>query len=241
MGAALSHDSASVKVRPAAIFWDMDGTLSDSEPLWEKAIYYTSAQMGREATPAVRAETVGGTVFDALAILARWVGRTLPPEEIEHYKGVMFDYVSELYATELVLFPGVSNLLEGVRADGIPQYLTTNTQRAVADPVIDAIGRDFFTDTVCGDEVPNGKPAPDIYLEAARRANAEPGQCLVFEDSPTGMRAAVTAGCVVVGLPHDGTTVPDGATPIARLHGGTHLEGATVADMYRWYAELVCT
>ncbi len=91
--------------------------------------------------------------------------------------------------------------------------------------------------------MPVGKPDPAMYLEAARRAGAPPADCLVLEDSATGMRAAVDAGCRTIGLPLDDTvTVPAAAVPIATLRGddprARHLDGVAAADLYRWFAQL---
>ena len=223
-------------MRPAAIFWDMDGTLTDSEPLWEEATYKLSEMVGRRLTPELRRATVGATFSTTFAICAEWAGVVPQPGDEERFQAAMFDYASSLYDSRLVIFPGVRELLGQLRADGVTMMLTTNTQRAVADPVIDAIGRDFFDDTICGDEVPSGKPAPDMYLEAARRAGAAPADCLVFEDSTAGMTAATGAGCVVIGLPADDTiVVPAGVTVISELHTASHLVGATAGDVYEWF------
>lgn len=141
-----------------------------------------------------------------------------------------------LFAGRLEIFPGIPELLTSLRQDGMPMMVTTNTDRDVADAAIAVIGREHFVDTICGDEVPTGKPAPDMYLEAARRLQLDPAQCLVFEDSPAGMRAAVAAGCTVIGLPEDeGVEVPEGVVEISRLRDSRHLAGARHVDVYEWF------
>ena len=101
------------------------------------------------------------------------------------------------------------------------------------------MGRHYFVDTICGDEVPAGKPAPDMYREAARRIGADPADCLVFEDSATGMRAAVDAGCAVIGLPEgDQVEVPTEVTEISILRDSRHLAGAKATDVYEWFAKI---
>lgn len=130
-------------------------------------------------------------------------------------------------------------MLTQLKGDDIPMFVTTNTVRHVADSAIDTVGRHFFTDTICGDEVAEGKPAPDMYLEAARRAGVEPSDALVFEDSTTGMRAALAAGCNVIGLPeHDRVEIPQGAISIKDLSGNEHLDGAKAAEVYAWFARI---
>lgn len=225
--------------KPLAIFWDMDGTLTDSEPLWEEATYFLSEILGKRLTPEQRQLTVGSTFENTLRICANAAGVTLTEEDYPRYQALTFNKTRELFAERLEVFPGIQNLLTQLKADAIPMYVTTNTVRHVADSAIDTVGRHFFADTICGDEVPVGKPAPDMYLEAARRAGVNPADALVFEDSTTGMRAALSAGCNVIGLPeHDGVEIPNGAVSIGKLSGDRHLADATASDVYEWFARI---
>ena len=100
---------------------------------------------------------------------------------------------------------------------------------------INAVGRDFFTATICGDEVEHGKPAPDMYLAAARMLGVEAKDCLVFEDSIAGMKAAYTAGCSVIGLPEAGIYPPEGITTLQQLHGCNSFDGVTATDVHQWF------
>lgn len=226
-------------IKPKAIFWDMDGTLTDSEPLWGEATYALSERLGKRITPELRQQTVGSTFNNTLEICARHAGVTLAPGDYEIHRQWLFRRVKDSFSARLEVFPGMRDLLAELKADGIQMVVATNTQRDVADAAIDAIGRSFFVDTICGDEVERGKPAPDIYEEAARRVGYSPGDCLVFEDSAAGMRAALDAGCVVIGLPeHDGVDVPQGVTPIDRLHDSAHLAPAVARDVYAWFEKL---
>lgn len=219
----------------------MDGTLVNSEPLWGEAMYYLASLMGHSLTPDERAQTIGAAFPDMLRYMARISGVELTDADAAYYKAQLFSKIKDLFAQRLTMFPGVRVLLAELRRAGLPMLVTTNTQREVADSAITAIGREFFTDIICGDEVPQGKPAPDMYLEAARRVGAEPQQCLVFEDSTAGMTAALAAGCRVIGLPEtDDISVPDGAVPITSLRGSAHrhLDGATAADVFAWFERL---
>lgn len=217
----------------------MDGTLTNSEPLWAEATFYLSELLGKRLTPTQRLATVGATFDTTLRICADNAGVTLQSGDSQRYRKLMFDYVKRLFASKLEVFPGISSLLKELEADGIPMMVTTNTERNVADAAIQALGREHFVDTICGDEVPAGKPAPDMYREAARRVGADPANCLVFEDSATGMRAAVDAGCIVIGLPEDnGVEVPAGVTEVSFLRNSRHLEGATASDVYDWFGKI---
>lgn len=228
-------------MRPQAIFWDMDGTLTDSEPLWEEATYYLSERMGRRLTPQLRQHTVGATFETTAGILATHAGIELTQADIEHYRAMMYEHVQQLFATKLQVFPGIRELLTQLQAWDIPMLVTTNTARCIADSAISALGRDFFIHSICGDEVPQGKPAPDIYQAAAAWCSVPPEDCLVFEDSTAGMTAAVAAGCQVIGLPATAaTTVPAQVVTIESLRGpgNRHLDAATAADIEQWWQQL---
>ena len=230
---------SSLTSRPSAILWDMDGTLTNSEPLWAEATFYLSENLGRRLTPTERLATVGATFERTLQICADKAGVQLQPGDTERYRTLMFDYVKSLFADHLEIFPGIPELLGELKAQGMPMMVTTNTERYVADSAIAALGREYFVDTICGDEVPQGKPAPDMYSEAARRLGVPAHECLVFEDSAAGMRAAVDAGCTVIGLPEDDrVVVPPEVTEISSLRNARHLAGATAADVYAWFDSL---
>ena len=141
----------------------------------------------------------------------------------------MFDRMRELFATGIELNPGIGGVLESLARRGTPMFVCTNTERVVADPCIDAIGRDFFAGTITGDEVAHAKPTPDMYLEAARRAGAAPGECLVVEDSWHGMSAAAAAKCAVLGLAAE---VPAGVMKFAP----DNFVGAGASDVDDWFS-----
>lgn len=215
--------------RPAAVFWDMDGTLIDTEPLWGQATYELGELLGRPLTPEVREQTIGSSFPNTLRIVADWAGHTLAEGDVERYRTWMFARVAELFSGGIALNPGIKGVLDALAQRGTPMFVCTNTERVLADPCIDAIGRQYFADTITGDEVDNPKPAPQMYLEAARRVGAAPGECLVVEDSWNGMSAAAAAGCVVLGL---ADAVPDGVSKL----DPQALVGADAGDVDRWFS-----
>nr|WP_291313800.1 HAD family phosphatase [Corynebacterium sp. UBA2622] len=210
----------------------MDGTMIDTEPVWGIATYELADMLGRPLTPEVRAKTIGGSFENTLQICADHAGRTLAPGDYERYRAWMYGRMGELLSGNLEPNPGVRPLLASLHAAGVPMLVTTNTERELADPCIDAVGRGYFAGSITGDEVAHAKPAPDMYLEAARRVGEDPADCLVFEDSWAGMSAAAAAGCRVLGLAAE---VPEGATPFdpARFVGA---DAAAVASWFRGIA-----
>jgi HAD superfamily hydrolase (TIGR01509 family) len=225
--------------RVKAILWDMDGTLVDTEPRWGEATYAMAAEMGRELTPEVRATTVGGTADGTVRLCAQWAGLDPTDEEVGEWIRWVYDHVSRLFAEGLDLLPGVTDLLAEGSASGVPMMVVTNTFRSLTDQALETIGAEHFVGSVCGDEVPAGKPDPTCYLAAARRLGVAPDDCLVFEDSTNGMTAAVRAGCRVVGLPSADAEVPDGAVPVTALRDGqAGLAGLTVADLQGFWERI---
>lgn len=216
-----------------AILWDMDGTLVDTEPRWGEATFAMTAEMGRELIPEVREQTVGGIAENTVRICAEWAGISVSEESTLHYwVNRLYDLVSELFAENLPFLPGVPGLLR--EGEGtLPMMVVTNTYRRLTEQALQTIGAHYFTSSVCGDEVPAGKPAPDPYLVACQRLGLQPDDCLVIEDSANGMCSAVKAGCRVLGVPAVGTPVPAGARSIEQLLPGHRtLDGLSVADLH---------
>ena len=111
--------------------------------------------------------------------------------------------------------------------------LVTNTRRALTENALNSIGRQYFSLSVCGDEVPTGKPAPDVYLRAAELLGLDPADCLAIEDSVTGSAAAEAAGCPVLVVPNE-VEVPGSA----RRRRVDTLRGLSVGDLRGVYADL---
>lgn len=218
----------------------MDGTLVDTEPLWGIATFEMGEKMGRPLTAEVREKTVGATTPTTVEICAAHAGLVLDDAAKAEWLNFMYTRVEELLAGQLEFRPGIREILSEAKAAGFPMALVTNTNRALTEVSLNSIGREFFDFTLCGDEVPNGKPAPDIYATAAERFGFAPDECLVVEDSTTGMTAARDAGCRVLGAPTDSkTAIPQGVHTLAELRAGARdLGGLTLEDLRRIYTEL---
>lgn len=193
--------------------WDMDGTLVDSEKLWDVALNELYIRRGRVLAPEVRDATVGGSADGVIRIVFDDLGLDPNPEQMAEVADWMHDYVGELFTTGLPWCPGARELLDALLAADVPMALVTNTRRTLTENALNSIGRQYFSVTVCGDEVPEGKPAPHVYLRAAELLGFAAGDCLAIEDSITGTAAAEDAGCPVLVVPND-VEVP--ATPRRR-------------------------
>jgi len=184
---------------PAAVLWDMDGTLVDTEPFWIRAETELVTTHGGTWTRANAETLVGMDLLDAAAEIRRLGGVDIDPVDIVN---MMMERVIELMADEPPWQPGALDLLAGLRAEGIACVLVTMSWRRLAGAVVDLLPPGTFADLVVGDEVARGKPHPDPYLEAARRLRVDPGDCIAIEDSPIGAASARAAGCTVLGVPH---------------------------------------
>ena len=209
-----------------AVLWDMDGTLVDSEKIWDISLAALYEKLGGELTPAVRASMVGSVAENTMRIVYTDLGFDLDPAAMEESSRWLNDYTAELFETGLPWCEGAKELLDAFAVERIPMALVTNTQRALTDRALKSIGQHYFSVTVCGDEVANGKPAPDPYLRAAELLGVAPEYCLAVEDSVTGSAAAEHAGCPVLVVPND-VDVPGGR----RRHHISSLADVDIADL----------
>ena len=216
-----------------AVLWDMDGTLVDSEKLWDIAMHALYARMGGVLSAEVRESTVGGSSETVMRIVYDDLGLEPDPAAMADSADWLHDYTGELFEQGLPWRPGAQEMLDGLTAAGIPMALVTNTRRDLAERALNSIGRHYFSVTVCGDEVDTGKPAPDPYLRAADLLGVSTTSCLAVEDSVTGTESAEAAGCPVLVVPNH-ITVPAGPG----RHRVTSLAGLGPADLREIHARL---
>lgn len=210
--------------RPKAVLFDMDGTLFDSEKLWDVAIFELAQTYGAAVPDETRMAMVGTSMASSMVLLHDGIGQ--PWRDPVFSSSWIHDRVAELFATSIVWRPGAQELLHEVRAAGIPTALVTATERRLVEIAIDTAGRHNFDVLVCGDEVSNTKPHPEPYLVAARLLGVSPQDCVAIEDSPTGVASAAEAGAWVLAIPHH---VPLSEGPRITLR--STLSGLTLADL----------
>jgi HAD superfamily hydrolase (TIGR01509 family) len=222
-----------MKTGPAAVLWDMDGTLVDSEKVWTVSLRDTAREFGGTLSAAARESIIGSDMPRTLAVLFDDLGLVADPARMAAAEQSLSRRTRELFADGLEWRPGAQDALRTVREAGWPAALVTNTGRALTELALDGIGREHFAITVCGDEVPRGKPEPDPYLWAADLLGVPATSCLAVEDSPTGAQAAEQAGCAVLVVPCEGP-VPTGTNRIQRKS----LLGLTETDMRDVYLQV---
>lgn len=194
----------------SAVFFDLDGLLADTEPVWTVAEKELARHYGSEWSDEVKAKVAGTRLEQAVPIMLEHFGRTPTPAAVDEAKARLLDRMVELFAESVPLFDGALELVDGVRARGIPTALVSSSYRALVDAALTRIGAARFDVTIAGDEVTHGKPDPEPYLTAAARLAVDPRRCTVLEDAPAGVASAEAAGCRVVAVP---SVAPIEATP----------------------------
>ena len=184
---------------PAAVLWDMDGTLVDTEPYWFATEFELVVEFGGTWTDADAHSLVGFDLLASAHELRTRGGVQLEPVALVER---LIDGVIARVADELPWRPGAPELLAECVAAGVPCVLVTMSWRRLADALIAAAPAGSFVASVTGDEVSNGKPHPEPYLAAAAKLGVDPADCVAIEDSPTGVASALAAGCATLGVPH---------------------------------------
>ena len=189
-----------------AVLWDMDGTLVDSEKVWAEVQIELLASLGAIWTVEDCLQLVGSDLRDAVKV---WMSR-IPSGAItdEELAERMFRAVVDALKQEVEFRPGAIELLQALRKEEVPCALVSASYRVMIDAVLSHLPPDLFDVIVAGDEVTNGKPHPEPYLTAARELGVDPTQCVVIEDSNTGVQAGTAAGAYVVAVPQ-WVTIPD--------------------------------
>ncbi|MFC8921736.1 HAD family hydrolase [Cellulosimicrobium sp. NPDC057127] len=191
------QSAAPVEGLPAAVLWDMDGTLVDTEPYWIAAEHELVEAHGGTWTHEDAMQLVGNPLLTSAQILRDRGGVDLPVEEIVRY---LLGRVIEQVQVEVPWQPGARELLGQLRDAGVPCALVTMSYRELAGPVAALAPDDAFAVLVCGDEVERGKPDPEPYLVAAERLGVDVTRCVAIEDSPAGIASARASGAATLGV-----------------------------------------
>ncbi|MFP5335235.1 MAG: HAD family hydrolase [Actinomycetes bacterium] len=184
---------------PEAVLWDMDGTLVDTEAYWMEAEYALVAEHGGTWTEQDAHDLVGNPLLVSAQLLRTRGGVRLTDEEIVDR---LLTHVVRRVGDHVPWQPGALELLEDLARHGVPTALVTMSWTALAHTVVDALPAGSFATLVTGDQVTNGKPHPEPYLEAAARLDVDPRRCVAIEDSVTGLLSAEAAGVPTVAVPH---------------------------------------
>jgi HAD superfamily hydrolase (TIGR01509 family) len=182
-----------------AVVFDLDGVLVDSEHVWDAARRELAAERGLPWPEPATRDMMGMSSVEWSRYMHDRVGLPEPPEEIS---AEVVRRLEEIYRRELPLIDGAAEAVERL-AEHWPLGLASSSNRELIDLVLELSGLTrLFQVTVSSEEVPRGKPAPDVYLEAARRLGVAPARCAAVEDSENGIRSAKAAGMYVLVIPN---------------------------------------
>jgi HAD superfamily hydrolase (TIGR01509 family) len=200
-----------------AVLLDMDGTLVDTEGFWWDVEVEVFAGLGHALDESWRHVVVGGPMTRSAGFLIDATGADITLDELTV---LLNDGFEDRIDHRLPLMPGAARLLSELAAHEIPTALVSASHRRIIDRILASIGPQYFALTVAGDEVERTKPFPDPYLLAATGLEAEPGRCVVLEDTATGVAAAEAAGCRVLAVPSVAPIAPAaGRTVVTSLEG----------------------
>lgn len=210
---------------PAAVLWDFDGTIAETERTWRVGEANIMNRLGLTDTAHLHDELVGQSMASAAAIILRATGRhDLDPADIVRD---LTEEVYQLLDTQDPRFqPGVLDLLSEMNQAGIPCAIVSASPRRLIEAFLHHLPEDTFVTVVGDEDVTRGKPHPEPYLTGAQRLGVDPADCLVIEDSPTGAAAGNAAGATVVAV-RDTVEVP----PADRRVIVDTLGGLSLADL----------
>lgn len=218
---------------PAAVLFDLDGTLLDSEDLWWDAECRVVGSWGGTWTREDQAHCLGGPLERVTSYMADRTAAPHTPEVIgEELLATMEALLRE---GDLTWRPGALELLTECRSAGVPTALVSASHRRLLDAVADAVADHpgmpdpAFDVTVAGDEVNEGKPHPEPYLRAAELIGVSIADCIVIEDSPTGVASGQASGAYVLAVPHIVAIAEH-----ARRRVVPTLDGVSLSDLRDW-------
>ena len=198
--------------RVEAVVFDLDGVIVDSEHLWDEVREELARKRGGRWHDRAQTDMMGMSAPEWSRYMHDVIGLSESPEEIDR---LVVEGMLARYAEQLPLIDGAVDAVLRL-AESYRLALASSSNRSVIDAVLDAAGlTSSFEATVSSEEVARGKPAPDVFLEAARRLGVAPDSCAAVEDSGNGIRSAHAAGMRVVGIPNRRYPPPRDALALA--------------------------
>lgn len=182
-----------------AVFFDMDGLMVDSEPQWLLSEIEVTAPYGYTWLEQDQVACLGGPLSKVGQYMFDRCGKVESPQ---FFTQQLIDTQVARMRGNTPTMPGAIELVRELQSHGIKTALVSASPRNIVDAVLDNLGNDLFPFSISSDDVENTKPHPEAYLKAATMSGSNIANCLVFEDSLTGMSAAIASGAHLIGVPH---------------------------------------
>jgi len=206
-----------------AVLFDMDGTLINSEPYWLAAERALMARYDHVWTDEDQSHCIGGPLPKVGAYMSQLARGADAPE---YFETELVRMVADQFLNGLEFMPGAEELVHNLVAEGVPMALVSASPRMLVDSALKLLPAGTFITSVSSQDVQISKPHPESYLKAATHLEVDITNCLVLEDSKTGIDAGLSSGAVVIGIPHI-ITYP----PSPRLHLRRDLVGLGAHDL----------
>ena len=182
-----------------AVFFDMDGLMVDSEPEWFLSEMEVTKPFGYNWLEEDQIACLGGPLSKVGQYMFDKCGQKESPE---YFTQTLIDTQVARMRGNTPTMPGAVELVRELQTYGIKTALVSASPRNIVDAVLNNLGHDLFPFSISADDVKRTKPDPEAYLKAAEMIGSEITNCLIFEDSLTGMKAAVASGAYLIGVPH---------------------------------------
>ena len=182
-----------------AVFFDMDGLMVDSEPEWLLSEIEVTAPFGYRWQDEDQVACLGGPLSKVGQYMFEKCGQVQSPQ---FFTQTLIDAQVARMRGNTPTMPGAIELVRELQSHGVKTALVSASPRNIVDAVLDNLGHDLFPFSISSDDVTNTKPDPEAYVKAATMSGSDISNCLVFEDSLTGMSAAIASGAYLVGVPH---------------------------------------
>lgn len=182
-----------------AVFFDMDGLMVDSEPVWFKSETEVTARFGYNWSEEDQIACLGGP----LTRVGKYMhDKCEGAETPEYFTQTLIDTQALKMRGNTPTMPGALELVHELQSQGVKTGLVSASPRNIVDAVLDNLGHELFPFSISSDDVERTKPNPDCYLKAAEMTDSDIRNCLIFEDSLTGMQAATSSGAYLIAVPH---------------------------------------
>ena len=182
-----------------AVFFDMDGLMVDSEPEWLQSEKDVTAPFGYTWLEVDQIACLGGPLTKVGQYMFEKCGHQESPQ---YFTQTLIDTQVARMRGNTPTMPGALELVRELQSQGVKTALVSASPRNIVDAVLDNLGHDLFPFSISSDDVTETKPNPEAYVKAAAMSGSEITNCLVFEDSLTGMNAAIASGAYLIGVPH---------------------------------------